>query len=521
MDLPDAHGRDARKVAARGGRLPDARPSRLLDGPGRIPDAAAGRIDPPPAGGDEARRALAGLGASLLVGLAVASWPGLPAGAARPALAVAAGAVLLWIAMPVALPVGALLAVVALILSGAATPDLAFSGFASEATLLLIGGMFMARGVEISGLARRVALELAWRAGRRPGGTLQALLLLPQVLAWGVPANAVRSQLMLPVVEAMLERAREPGEPPGSEQARRRQWMLALAFGGNVSNSGLLPAAVGNILTAAILARSLGLHVGYFTWLLGAWPVWLGGLLAAGPVIRWTSPAPEPGPAFLERLGAEVRGLGPLAAAERRALAWIAVAILLWATGSWTGIPLSATALLTGLAMAIPGVGVAPWTEMSRIGWGTILTVAGTIGLGNALTDSGAAAWLAQGLAGSPLGAALGRPGWDVLLLAVLTQLLHLVLSNVSSEVVVLAPLVISLARAHGADPLAWGMVLALSADNGYLLAVQTVSNMVAVTQGRLRQREMGWPGLWMTAANVALVVLTATLWWPRIGIGG
>ncbi|MDI3298543.1 MAG: SLC13 family permease [Bacillota bacterium] len=467
-----------------------------------------------------AGRALGGLLASLLVGLGVAAWPGLPGGAARPALAVAAGAVLLWMAMPVPLPVGALLAVVALVLSGAAQPPLAFSGFASEATILLIGGMLMARGVEISGLARRVALELAWRAGRRRGGTLWALVLLPQVLAWGVPANAVRSQLMLPVVEAMLQRAREAGEPPAAERAWRRQWMLALAFGGNVSNTGLLPAAMGNILTVAVLARTVGLHVGYFTWVLGAWPVWLGGLLVAAPVIRRAAPAPEPGSGFRQRLAAEAEALGPLTPEERRVAAWVLVAVLLWATGGWTGIPLSVSALLVGLAMALPGVGAAPWREIARIDWGTVLTVAGTIGLGNALTDTGAAAWIARGVAGSPLSVALGRPGWDVVTIALVTQLLHLAMSNVSSEVVVLAPLVVSLAHSHGADPLAWGMALALAADNGYFLAIQTISNMVAVTQGGLRQREMWRPGLWMTAANVLLVGLTALLWWPRVGIG-
>ncbi|MCL6521530.1 MAG: anion permease [Firmicutes bacterium] len=465
-------------------------------------------------------RALASLLAALLVGLAVAAWPGLPGGAGRPALAVAAGAVLLWTALPVPLPVAALLVVVALVLSGAAQPALAFSGFASEATILLIGGMLMARGVELSGLARRVALGLAWRTGAWRGGTLWGLLLLPQVLAWGVPANAVRSQLMLPVVEAMLERGRETGAPPEAERAWRRQWMLALAFGGNVSNTGLLPAAVGNILTVAVLARTAGLHVGYFTWLGGAWPVWLGGMLAAIPAIRRAAPAPEPPSDFRRRLQAEVEALGPLAPEERRAAAWVLLAVLLWATGSQTGIPLSVSALLAGVAMALPGVGVGPWREIARIDWGTVVTVAGTIGLGNALTDTGAAAWVARGLAGGPLSAVLDRQGWDVLTVALLTHLLHLVLSNVSSEVVVLAPLVVSLARAHGADPLAWGMALALAADNGYFLAVQTVSNMVAVTQGGLLQKEMWRPGLWLTAANVLLVVAAALLWWPRLGIG-
>jgi di/tricarboxylate transporter len=154
----------------------------------------------------------------------------------------------------------------------------------------------------------------------------------------------------------------------------------------------------------------------------------------------------------------------------------LAVAFLLLALGLivFTEIPVS-VALMTG-AVGMISFGLLGMDEAYRaVSWSTVFLLAGLLPLSQAVETSGLANYLVQHLL-FQFGAV---PIWLLqTLLAVLTMLLTLVMSNVGATGL-LVPIAINLAVATGADPGMFALTVAISTSNSFLLPTHQVNALV------------------------------------------
>jgi len=141
--------------------------------------------------------------------------------------------------------------------------------------------------------------------------------------------------------------------------------------------------------------------------------------------------------------------------------------------------------LFTGVVLMVL-TGVLRMDEAYKaVSWRTVFLLTGLIPLGLAFRDTGAAAYLAEHLLG-----VLGGADVTVILLAMggLTTLFTLVSSNVAATLM-LVPLFVDLARRIGIDPRPVAMLVALCAQNSFLLPTHQV-NALLMGPGGYRTRD-------------------------------
>ncbi len=143
--------------------------------------------------------ALLAFGGVLILTPAVLDWQ------IRSTLAVMTLAIILWVLEPIPLALSALVAVVALVATGAAPLEGALSGFASGSTFLIAAGFMMAKAINSTSLGNRIAYFFLAKTKNTPGGILAAILIIMEILTFFIPATAVRAALLLPVILSIIE----------------------------------------------------------------------------------------------------------------------------------------------------------------------------------------------------------------------------------------------------------------------------------------------------------------------------
>jgi di/tricarboxylate transporter len=170
---------------------------------------------------------------------------------------------------------------------------------------------------------------------------------------------------------------------------------------------------------------------------------------------------------------------------------------------AFTGVPIS-LALLTGAALMVLA-GIVTADEAYRaVDWRTIILIAGLIPIGIAMEKSGMAALVAGFLAESLAGT---HPIFILAAFAVLATALSLIISNVAATVL-LVPLVMLTGAGMGIDPRAAALLVAVSAQNSFILPTHQV-NALLMGPGGYTPRDYAKPGGVLT---VIFIVIATTL---------
>jgi sodium-dependent dicarboxylate transporter 2/3/5 len=133
--------------------------------------------------------------------------------------------------------------------------------------------------------------------------------------------------------------------------------------------------------------------------------------------------------------------------------------------------------------------------------WGVLLLFGGGLTLSRALSESGAAAWLA-GQLGGPLAT---LPAFVCLGLMVLCAMLITEVTSNTASAALLIPLFIGLAPQL--DPVAVAVLVAVGASCAFMLPVATPPNAIVFGSGHVPQRTMIRAGLWVSVLIYPVLV--------------
>lgn len=424
----------------------------------------------------------------------------------RAALGVAALAVGLWGSELVPLPTTALLAVLLLYVSGAAArPEDALAGFSSPVLFFLLGSAGLGIAAEVTGLADRLAGWLLTRSRGSGPRLLGELLLSLPAQSLVVPSAMSRNAVLVPVYERVLDRLGRPASLGAAV-------MLALGVLGPLSSSALLSGGTSPVAAATAL--------GGFTWV--SWLVALAvpyyALLAVDAGLLWlfvrpaasdgSDPAP---PAATPR---------PLSRAEKRVTAVVLLTSALWMLDSLTHWPPVVPAVLALVVLLMPGVGVLRWREFAtRAPWSTAFVLAGAVSLAAALTQSGAAGWVADRLfAPFPRPA---DPAAAALIVFVVAAVITLAVPNRAAAITLVIPLATAYAAATPLSPVAAGLIVMIAVDAETIYPAQTAANLLAYDLGYFGPGLLARYNLATLFAAVAVIEVVALPWWRLVGLPG
>jgi sodium-dependent dicarboxylate transporter 2/3/5 len=433
----------------------------------------------------------------------------------RVTLAITLGVIVLWVLEPIPFSMTAILVLFLLPISGAVSTEQVLSGFASPAIFLIVAGMMIASAVEQTSLGKRLAYQLLYWLGEKKGGVLAGILLIPQVMAFFIPAAAVRTAMVLPIVFSI---ASILGLKSGDTMAK--QLMLAVVVGCGISGTAILPAAIGNVITVDLINTYLQQHITYVDWLVLAFPMWLLLIPASWWVLYRCFPVQAEAPLGLKlQMKALIAEMGPITPQEKRLLAILVVVCLLWALEGIHGWPPVIPALIGAVLMAWPGMKVTNWERIVEIPFSPLIMLGVTLSLGHALYETGVIAYLSRWVENDFTLYLFSHPVLAVLAVTILTQLVHKVTSNVSTAVIATVPVVIALSSHADQSPvLLLAVVAGITCLFGFLLVVETIPGVMVHGTGWLTQHDFIKPGFWLTVVTTAVTCLMSVTWWSWLG---
>jgi len=181
---------------------------------------------------------------------------------------------------------------------------------------------------------------------------------------------------------------------------------------------------------------------------------------------------------------------------------WIAVLCFAAAIGlALAGFPISMAFFTGAIAMVLTRV-LDIQEAYQSIEWKVVFLLAGLIPLGVAMQKTGTAVFLAEQMMTLVQGK---HPVFLVLTVAVLSTLFSLFISNVGA-IVVLAPLVMSMAQIGGFDPRPLALMAAVCAANSFVLPTHQV-NALLMSSGGYRNADYVKAGGGMTLLFIGIVV--------------
>lgn len=436
---------------------------------------------------------------------------------ARVMVAIVSCAVVLWALEPIPLGLTAIVILLLMFTFNVATADVVFSGFASPAVFLIIGGMMLARAVNETPLAKRTTYYILSRWGGNAKGLLGSFLVIPQIQAFFIPAAAVRTALLLPIVQNVLDMI---GAKPDSKLTR--MILLGVSYAGTISGTAVMTAAIGNILTVELLNRFVGIKVTYFQWFIYTLPIWLILIPLAWLLLVKLFPMQQDEASFPQvknQMNQKLKEFGPLSLDEKKCLVILVITVSLWMTEPIHGFHPSIPALISVALMTMPGIGCSTWSNVVRVNFDTVLLLGTTLSIGYALNDTGATDLLGSSLSAKWVLSLMGEPILAVIFILIITQIFHLAISNVSTAVVTLIPIFIGLALEAGADPLLIALSASIACLHGYILVVESMPNVLVHSTGRISQKNFIVPGIYMTIIMTVVTVVVAVTWWRLIGL--
>lgn len=255
-------------------------------------------------------------------------------------------------------------------------------------------------------------------------------------------------------------------------------------------------------------------------WFIYTAPIWI--LLVVSVLyIIWKVYPPAEDESF-ETLQEEMKkkniAIGKIKADEIKCIVILIITIFIWLTESWHGYHPTFGALFAVVMMAMPGTGFVEWRKLLNINFGIVLLIGATLSLGYSLIESGAIDLL-ELLVSPPVIVEIFSNPWLAIPITVLvSHLYHLGVTNVSTAVITLLPVLISLSAQSGLDPVVMSVLSAVTLLLGFILVVETMTNVVAHSTGRVEQQDFLLPGILSTIASVFIITFVAYTYWQWIG---
>jgi anion transporter len=478
--------------------------------------------------GTEAWMRYLGFPLGILVFLAVFYLPG-GAGLSGGAQAGAASfllALVWWVTEPFPTYVTSLVLMFLLLVTRAAEPKEIMDVLGMEVIWLNLLAFILGAMLVKVRLAKRMALWMITRFGRRAPSALLAFVVIQLVLAPLIPATAARAVMTLPlmiVVAAIYGATQETNNNFG------RNLFLLNLMGISVLSSMTMTGSSANLIAVGLIETMGGERVYYVDWARLGTPIAVTTMLLMWLIGRkwlFPIPAPEQVPQLdggLDVVRGQYAELGPMRAEEKKALAIFGLVLFLWMTDvfhmRWFGVEIGAAfaALLGAVIVLFPRYGVLQWSE-ADIPWHLLIFSAGAYAGGLALDDTGAAEWavrhLFQGidLRGVPFGVS-----YTVVIAVMMYS--HLLTTSKTVRTLILMPIIITLAKALGWSPISFALPAALCIDWVVGLPISGKPNVILFSTNQYSVIDNLKYGLVTCTIGFLLLVGSAATWFHWIGL--
>nr|TFG53527.1 MAG: Di-and tricarboxylate transporter [Hyphomicrobiales bacterium] len=427
-----------------------------------------------------------------------------------------------WIAQPVHLAVTGFLPLVVLALFDFLPVGAILPAYAEQLVILLLGANILATLWKRWGLDRRIALVSLLGVGTGTRRQILVWFAIAALLSSFLP-NTVVAAAMMPIVVAML---RFIGIEDIGKSAFGTALLIAVAWGTSVGGAGTPLGGAPNILAVQFLETQLLDHEFLFT-------TWLTRLLPFTVLLALVSfifmgfafkPELDRVEGTRSYFAQELKALGKMSVPEKWGLFFFVAATLLAFTRQFYA------ALLPGLTPAFAfltfailsftihhkGEPLLRWDfAQQHMIWGLIYLFAGGSALGQILSDTGTAQFLAERLIPFAGGGGFAA----IAVFASITILLTQITSN-TAAIAIVVPITISTFESLGLNPVPFVYIVVIAGNFGIMLPSSSGGPAIAAGYG-VDLKTMFSRGLWLTFIALIVMIIAGYVlvtYWPGFG---
>ena len=449
------------------------------------------------------------LSLALAMGIWFAPRPEALAAEAWQLFAIFAAAIFAVVSGAASILLAAILALVASVLTGTLSPEIAYSGFSEGFILLIVVAFLVGRGVVNSGLGARIGYLLVRAFGKSSLGLAYSMIATDAVIAPAFPSNTARSGVLFPIVYSLAE---SNGSHPWSDTRHRlgAYLMMNSMAGLGLSSALWLTAMAANPVGVAIAAQR-GVEITFASWLLASsLPTLVSMVLIPWLLYRLFPPSlretPDAPGAAAERL----RELGGMSSREWITLATFIGMVLGWGLAAPLGLDATAVAFLGLAVLMLAGIFTMDDIKASGDALETLIWFAILFTISTELDRQGFMQYV-----GDVMGAWVNGMAWPltyVLLLAGYV-LLHYLFVSQTAHLLALFGVFLGLSQPEVPLPLI-AMMLLLATNFFSVMTPQGSScNVIFVGSGYLEGREVYRIGGLVTLACFLIYLLVGTPW--------
>jgi len=403
------------------------------------------------------------------------------------------------------------------IYGSSAAISLALTGFSNSALALVTGALFIAAAMTHTGLDRRIALITLTRVGTSTRLILVGAVAVTILLSLLVPSATARSACVVPIMMGVIAAF---GVDKRSNIAAGL--MIVVAQGTSIWNVGIQTAAAQNLLTVGFMDKMLGERVSWLDWLIAGAP-WalIMSVVLVWVVLKLLPPETDSIPGGKEAVAQSLLDIGPMTGPQKRLLSVSLLLLLAWATeGKLHSFDTTSTTYAGLVILLLPRIGIMTWKDVqSRIPWGTVIVFGVGISLGSALLTTHAGQWLG--------GQVVAHTGLDQVgalavfaILAAFLILIHLGFASATALTSALLPILIAVLQTLPGEfnRLGMTMLLGFVVSYGFILPINAPQNMVCLGTETFNARQFAKVGLIVTVVGYLLMLVFAATWWKWLG---
>ncbi|RWU02599.1 anion transporter [Pseudodesulfovibrio sp. S3] len=432
------------------------------------------------------------------------------------------GATILFVTEPIPLPAVALLIILGQVFLLGLDSSIVAKSLMKDSVLFIMGSLMLAVALVKQKLDKRLALLIVRVTGSKTYNIAFGISVFSGILASFVGEHTVAA-MMLPVALSLLQLATDD---PDKRRALAVLFLFSISYACAMAGIGTPSGGARNAIMLGYLRdffyaaddpATYSYSVSYLDWMIYAYPIFLVQLPLMHLILRYTfkTDITDLGPA-VKQLKEQVGNEGTLTGRNYMAIFLFLVTLVGW-VGFSSEVGMGTIAILGAVLFLITGL--VRWQDLNTgVNWGVVLLYAAAISLGVQMRDTGAAAWVA-GMFMDML-APLGMDSGMGLLAAVmvLTTFITNTMSN-GAAVAVLGPIVLAIAVGTETNPLAVGMVTAVSSAFAYFTVIGTPASTIVHSSGYLRPSDFMKVGWRMALMSFAVLLLASKLYWPLTGL--
>jgi DASS family divalent anion:Na+ symporter len=289
------------------------------------------------------------------------------------------------------LPISAI-AIVALTvatLTGTLTLSKSLAGFSSEPVWLIVAAFFLAKGFDNTGLGKKIAFYLVARFGNNLLKLSYSFVIVDFILSPMIPSVISRGGgIIYPILKSLIDTANENSQ--GSQCKKVAIFLVQTAFHANIVTCALFLTAMAANPLIVSLAKLQGVEITWNTWALAACVPGIINLILL-PLLMYVLIRPTPGYIHhLQNVALEkVSQMNRFSLKEFIMASTFLITIVLWITGSYTGINPTTVALVGSSILFVTRV--ISWDDAAgeKGAWTSFIWFGAILTMSNALSEFG------------------------------------------------------------------------------------------------------------------------------------